>query len=223
MVHLFHLVNFSPWPFLVSFSLFSLILGVVFGNLILFILSFFAFSFCLFSWFKDISLDSLFGSHSVFVSHNLVIAFLLFILSEVCLFLSLFFCYFFSFWIPSVELASLFPPFGIHPLGSLPLVNTALLFFSGLSSTIALTYRIYLVPTLLFGFLFSSFQVLEYFSASFSFSDSIFGSNFYLLTGFHAFHVFFGLFFLIVKFGSFANLYWHFVDYVWILLFLFLY
>lgn len=71
-------------------------------------------------------------------------------------------------------------------------------------------------------------QYIEYTSASFTFSDTVYGSAFYLTTGFHGFHVFIGRVYLAVCYAvlssttptkriafNLAVLYWHFVDIVW--------
>jgi cytochrome c oxidase subunit 3 len=80
--------------------------------------------------------------------------------------------------------------------------------------------------------------VLEYLSAPFAISDGIYGSCFFLATGFHGFHVFVGSLFLMVclvrvwkfhftKYHHFgfeaAAWYWHFVDVVWLFLFVSIY
>ena len=87
-------------------------------------------------------------------------------------------------------------------------------------------------------FLFTSLQIFEYGSLSFSISSSAFGSIFYMITGFHGLHVVIGTIFLYVcwirlDIGHFlvkyhtgficALWYWHFVDVVWIALFLIVY
>ncbi len=93
--------------------------------------------------------------------------------------------------------------------------------------------------TILLGFSFTCFQVFEYVHAPFKLSEGVFTSDFYIATGFHGVHVIIGTIFLTVcyfraLFGhfdkdnshlafEFATWYWHFVDIVWVLLFIFLY
>ena len=88
------------------------------------------------------------------------------------------------------------------------------------------------------GVCFISLQALEYYEASYSIADRIYGSTFFLLTGFHGFHVLVGMLMLLfitlrLQKGHFtkdrhfgfegAAWYWHFVDVVWVFLFLFVY
>jgi len=134
-----------------------------------------------------------------------------------------------------------FSPWGV------PLLNTYLLLFSGVTVTAAhyallsgdfeIT-AITLIFTIFFGLIFTIIQGLEYYNASFTIADGIYGSTFYLSTGFHGFHVIIGTLFLNICFvrlllGHFtkqhhvalecAIWYWHFVDVVWIFLFVSLY
>jgi cytochrome c oxidase subunit 3 len=95
-----------------------------------------------------------------------------------------------------------------------------------------------LVFTLILAVLFTGFQVYEYKHASFTMSDGIYGSCFYMATGFHGFHVQIGTIFLGIclvrlvqhhfsreaHFGfEAAAWYWHFVDVVWLFLFVAVY
>jgi heme/copper-type cytochrome/quinol oxidase subunit 3 len=95
-----------------------------------------------------------------------------------------------------------------------------------------------LQATIVLALFFTGFQVLEYVEAPFTISDGIYGSTFYLATGFHGFHVFVGTIFLFVclirvtknhftpthHFGfEAAAWYWHFVDVVWLFLFVSIY
>ena len=92
--------------------------------------------------------------------------------------------------------------------------------------------------SILFALMFTDLQVNEYLEAEFSISDGIYGSTFFLATGFHGFHVFIGTLFLVVclfrqmkghftsnhHFGfEAAAWYWHFVDVVWLFLFVSIY
>jgi heme/copper-type cytochrome/quinol oxidase subunit 3 len=95
-----------------------------------------------------------------------------------------------------------------------------------------------LAATIFYASIFTGFQVYEYCHATFTISDGIYGSCFYLATGFHGFHVFVGTCFLTVclvrvinyhftrehHFGfEAAAWYWHFVDVVWLFLFVAIY
>ncbi len=92
--------------------------------------------------------------------------------------------------------------------------------------------------TILLGLIFLSFQIYEYIHATFTLSDGVYGSTFYLLTGFHGFHVMVGTLFSIVCLFRYlvnhftaahhigleaAIWYWHFVDVVWLFLYISLY
>ena len=92
--------------------------------------------------------------------------------------------------------------------------------------------------TILLGISFTALQGFEYHHASFGFTDGIYASTFYMATGFHGFHVIVGTIFLIVCYfrglkGHFnaehhfgfeaAAWYWHFVDVVWLFLFICIY
>ena len=91
-----------------------------------------------------------------------------------------------------------------------------------------------LALTIFWGLFFTYCQYSEYIEAPFSINDSVYGSIFYMATGFHGFHVLIGTLFLIVCFVrhikyhflqnhhlgfEFAIWYWHFVDVVWIFLY----
>ena len=141
------------------------------------------------------------------------------------------------------------PPVGIEPINpyAIPLFNTALLLSSGVTVTWghhALRAgdreeaMVALALTVLLGGLFTAFQLKEYYDAPFTIADGIYGSCFYMLTGFHGLHVIIGTIFLLVNLGrtglchfsptrhlglDFAVWYWHFVDGVWILLYLSVY
>jgi cytochrome c oxidase subunit 3 len=125
----------------------------------------------------------------------------------------------------------------------LPLFNTLVLLTSG--TTVTWAHHALLVGdrknllrglglTILLGMLFTACQAYEYTHAKFSFAGHVYGSTFFMATGFHGLHVLIGTIFLIVVFfqaraGHFtpkrhfgfeaAAWYWHFVDVVWLFLF----
>jgi cytochrome c oxidase subunit 3 len=143
----------------------------------------------------------------------------------------------------------IWPPKGIIPFDpwDLPLTNTLTLLLSGCTVTWA-HYAIRenkqqdavlaLKLSVGLGLLFTCLQAIEYHHAPFLFRDGIYPSNFFMATGFHGLHVFIGTIFLAVcmvraKRGhftpehhlgfEFAAWYWHFVDVVWLFLFVFVY
>lgn len=145
--------------------------------------------------------------------------------------------------------AGSWPPKGIHPFDPfhLPLLNTLILLLSGTTVTWA-HYAILqnkqketvtaLWYTVILGLIFTTCQAYEYSHAAFGFKDGVYASTFYMATGFHGFHVIVGTIFLAVCLGrakkghftpekhlgfEFAAWYWHFVDVVWLFLFLFVY
>ena len=141
------------------------------------------------------------------------------------------------------------PPKGLEVLDSmkLPLLNTLILLCSGTTVTWAHHALIHgdreglkkgLWLTILLGLLFSAIQAYEYAVAPFPFGGLNYGTAFYMATGFHGFHVIVGTIFLIVclartykghftpkqHFGfEAAAWYWHFVDVVWLFLFIAIY
>jgi cytochrome c oxidase subunit 3 len=141
------------------------------------------------------------------------------------------------------------PPQGIEVLDPwhLPLYNTIILLLSGTTVTWAHHALLHndrkglvsgLVLTVALGVLFSTVQAYEYAHAPFQFSQSIYGATFFMATGFHGFHVLIGTIFLTVclfralaghftpqqHFGfEAAAWYWHFVDVVWLFLFVVVY
>lgn len=189
------------------------------------------------------------GFHSSRVQCGLRLGMSLFIASEVFFFLAFFWAYLHCSSSPNVELGSSWPPPGLTPLSAfhLPLLNTVVLLTSGASVTFShaslkagsfSTSALSLGITVLLGLFFTLAQGLEYFLCSFCISDSSYGSCFFLATGFHGFHVLLGSAFLAVcllrlsasHFSTtrhlgfeFACWYWHFVDVVWILLYLIIY
>jgi cytochrome c oxidase subunit 3 len=254
--HPFHLVDPSPWPFLAAISALSLTFGFVMymhsyakgsflykaGVLLLLVVSFF--------WWRDIVREATFeGQHTLAVQKGLKLGVLLFIVSEVMFFFGFFWAFFHFSFNPSIFIGGVWPPAFLNTLDpwKIPLLNTILLITSGATITLAhhsitlgskdLTTN-GLIATVTGALVFTFLQVLEYYNAPFSISTSVYGSSFFMLTGFHGFHVIIGTTFLIVclirlYFNHFtkehhlgfeaAIWYWHFVDAVWLLLYITVY
>jgi len=218
------------------------------GNWLLF--SFISVTASMAFWFRDIISEGTYlGNHTLAVQKGLNLGVALFIASEALFFLAIFWAYFHSALSPTVELGAQWPPKGIDAINAfeLPLLNTVLLLASGVTITYshhsliqekrkAALYGALL--TIILALVFTCFQGVEYAVSSFTLSDGAFGSCFYFGTGFHGIHVIIGTIFLAV--GSWrifayhltANhhlgleagiLYWHFVDVVWLFLFLTVY
>lgn len=255
--HPYHIVEQSPWPILTAFSAFSLLVGTVmymhsykFGFLILF-LGLISLLMCVSFWWRDIVFEATFElRHTEKVRKGLRLGMVLFIVSEVMFFFGFFWAFFHSSLCPTVEIGCIWPPLSIqaiNPFG-VPLVNTAILLLSGASVTWAhhallLDNRkdtfLGFVFTLVLAVSFTFLQIKEYIDAPFSISDGIYGSTFFMATGFHGFHVIIGTIFIFVCFLRFYNYhfakgethvgfesavwYWHFVDVVWLFLYVSIY
>lgn len=254
--HFFHMVTPSPWPFFTATNVFFIALAaimymhnIIYGGLYLF-LGFLNFLFILFLWFRDIIREGTFeGMHTKVVQKNLKFGFALFILSEIMFFFGFFWAFFHNALSPAVEIGCLWPAVGINPIYpyKVPLLNTVILLLSGVTITVchaaircgdAFTLYEYFFYTLCLAFLFLFIQIYEYYTAAFTISDGIYGSIFYMLTGFHGFHVLVGACFILICYirsilGHFttthhvgfecSSWYWHFVDVIWLFLFLFVY
>uniref|UniRef100_A0AB38ZG18 Cytochrome c oxidase subunit 3 n=1 Tax=Lumbriclymenella robusta TaxID=3138170 RepID=A0AB38ZG18_9ANNE len=201
-------------------------------------------------WWRDVIREATFmGHHTSMVSKGMRWGMILFIASEVCFFFAFFWAFFHSSLAPTPELGCSWPPTGITTLNpfSVPLLNTAVLLASGVTVTWA-HHSIMennhketvqgLLLTVLLGIYFTFLQAGEYQEAPFSIADSIYGATFFVATGFHGLHVLIGSSFLLVclirssyhhfstghHFGfEAAAWYWHFVDVVWIFLYLCIY
>nr|AXS64848.1 cytochrome c oxidase subunit 3 [Cucujoidea sp. 14 KM-2017] len=252
--HPFHLVDISPWPILGAFTALSAMTGLIkwfhFFKYNLFLLSFLILGMIMFQWWRDIVRESTFqGNHTMKVTYGLRWGMILFITSEVFFFISFFWSFFHSSLSPSIEIGMLWPPKGIIPFNpiQIPLLNTLILLSSGLTVTWAhhsIMENNYdetlqsLTLTVILGIYFTILQAVEYMESPFCISDSVYGSSFFMATGFHGLHVIIGTIFLSVcllrhsmnhfnmnhHFGfEAAAWYWHFVDVVWLFLYISIY
>lgn len=89
----------------------------------------------------------------------------------------------------------------------MPLTNTIILLSSGATVTLCHHYLVNgvinkslvrLLLTVVLGLIFTAYQGLEYYESSFRIADRIYGSTFFIATGFHGFHVIVGSLFLLV-------------------------
>jgi cytochrome c oxidase subunit 3 len=201
-------------------------------------------------WFRDVISEGTFlGDHTLAVQKGLNLGVILFIVSEALFFMAIFWAFFHSALTPTVELGAQWPPIGIEPINpfELPLLNTIILLSSGATVTYAHHSLIQgkrkgslygSVATIILAIVFTGFQAIEYSVSSFTISDGAFGTCFYFGTGFHGLHVIIGTIFLSVALwrifayhltdnhhlGFEAGiLYWHFVDVVWLFLYVSIY
>ena len=240
-------VEKSPWLFLAGLA------GVLYT---------------MFGWWSDVIKESKAGDHTPVVSIGLRYGMIMFIASEVMFFVAWFWIFFeMALFHGHRTLSSIeevraawatWPPAGIEtvPAWNLPLVNTLTLLLSGTTVTWAhhalqqgdrKGAKLALTLTILLGVMFTAIQAYEYhhilehkyfFGAEDQANSGLYGSSFFMATGFHGFHVLIGTIFLAVCLlrllrGGFtpqkhfgfeaAAWYWHFVDVVWLFLFAFIY
>nr|AIA77268.1 cytochrome c oxidase subunit III [Frankliniella occidentalis] len=251
----FHLVSPSPWPILASFQLFNMVFltakmfnqslnsWMFFFNLMMMML-------ISAIWWRDVVRESTFESrHTKEVLKGLKIGMMLFITSEVFFFLSFFWAFFHFSLSPDIFIGQKWPCKGIKSFNpmSIPFMNPLILLSSGVTLTVSHPFMMlgqkkkstqFLILTVVLGIYFSVLQYVEYLEASFSIADSVYGSCFFMATGFHGIHVLIGTVFLSIclirnikkHFSSYhhfgfeaAAWYWHFVDVVWLFLYICIY
>nr|YP_002971024.1 cytochrome c oxidase subunit III [Hydrometra greeni]ACJ69485.1 cytochrome c oxidase subunit III [Hydrometra greeni] len=252
--HNFHLVDYSPWPIIGSIGAMTMTSGMVMwfhlNNKTIMMMGTMIILLTMLQWWRDIIREGVFqGKHTLIVKKGLKMGMVLFIISEVFFFISFFWAFYHSSLSPTVEIGMTWPPKGINTFNpmSVPLLNTIILLSSGITITFAhhalMNKNHYntikgLLMTIILGIIFTFIQSIEYMESTFTISDSVYGSCFFMATGFHGIHVIIGTIFLIVsmmrammfQFSNKQHLgfemsawYWHFVDVVWLFLYLSIY
>nr|WOW99001.1 cytochrome c oxidase subunit III [Oecleopsis sp.] len=252
--HPFHLVTNSPWPIVSSMGILTMLMGLISWmhskEIITMIVGTTISILSTYQWWRDITRESTFqGEHTLKVTKMMKMGMILFITSEVMFFLSFFWSFFHASLAPSMEIGMKWPPKGIECFNptEIPLLNTVILLSSGASMTWAHQAIISnklkktkkaLILTIIMGMIFSTLQLWEYIQAPFTISDSIYGSTFFMATGFHGLHVIIGTMFIIISTMRITNMhmtmnhhsglemaawYWHFVDVVWLFLYISIY
>lgn len=174
---------------------------------------------------------------------NSLFGFIVFLLSESVIFLS----FFAGYIVYKTSVADWYPP-GVTGLETRePLINTIVLVSSSFVIYVAERFlhdkklwgfRLFLLLTMAMGAYFLYGQAVEWLGLPFGFGSGVFGGTFYLLTGFHGLHVLTGIVLqLIMLLKSFVpgnydkgyvgveatSLFWHFVDVIWIILYILIY
>lgn len=252
--HPYHLVEKRPWPLTASIGAIAITSGLVkwfhLSSTNLIALGLFLVLLSSAQWWRDVSREGSFqGLHTKKVVNGLRWGIILFIVSEVLFFFSFFWAFFHRSLTPTQEIGLRWPPTAVDPFNpfQIPLLNTTILLRSGVTVTWAhhsvlennhTEAQNSLILTILLGGYFTALQALEYAEAPFTIADSVYGSTFFVATGFHGLHVIIGrlfLFFICARlvraqvsrdhhFGLEASIwYWHFVDVVWLFLYTFVY
>jgi len=255
--HQFHILSPSPWPLVGAFAALGFAAGAVgwmhsfaWGPWV-FAIGILGIFFTMYSWWSDVVREANTGDHTPIVQLHHRYGMILFIASEVMFFVAWFWAYFNASLFPSAAavVGGVWPPKGIEVLDpfEIPLLNTFILLLSGTTVTWAhhaliegdrTSAKQGLWLTVLLGLTFTSLQAYEYSHAAFGLAGNVYGSTFYMATGFHGFHVIIGTIFLAICLrrmynGDFtsrqhfgveaAAWYWHFVDVVWLFLFISIY
>lgn len=247
-----HLVNNSWWPLRIRISRFSLIRVTliwfkekVFSSLILFFLV--TALLFLAIWLRDVIRESSFqGTHTSLVQGGLKWGLVWFLFREIWFFFRIFWRFFHFRLSPITRSLASWPRIGLTAIipFQIPVLNTAILLIRGLTATLAHQELLggkrttWVLVRVLLGRYFLFLQAIEYYTRTYSIVTGAYGRVFFFSTGFHGIHVCLGAILLLVRnyrlilkiisshhhFGlEFRLWYWHFVDVVWLFLFLWVY
>lgn len=250
----YFILNLRPWPIITAINIFNLIISnliiINYKNNIILILNIILIIIISNIWWRDIIRERTFqGNHNFYIINLIKFRIIIFIISELFLFISFFWNFLHNSLAPSIELGLNWPPKNIiffNPI-IIPILNTIILLTSSFTVTLTHFYLLnnkfknskkYIILTIILRIYFLLLQIFEYNQATFTFSDSIFGSSFYIATGFHGLHVIIGTIFLIVNLTRIIKIqisfihhirfelaawYWHFVDVIWLFLYITIY
>nr|QSV12566.1 cytochrome c oxidase subunit III [Dolichoris vasculosae] len=248
----YHMVKESPWPLLMSIGMSMEFYGIYLffkhSNWTYMWIGMTLIVYVAIMWWYDMVQESIYyKDHTSFANEGFKIGVITFIISESMFFFSFFWCLFDTILITKFDFDFPIPGIGMFDPNGFPLLNTILLVTSSFTahySHMSIKNNnkfhgvLFMFYTVMLGIIFSYFQYLEYYESEFTIADSIYGSIFFMLTGFHGLHVMMGTtFFVVTLFRMLINhfndvnhlsielgiWYWHFVDMVWILLYLMLY
>lgn len=256
--HYFNNIHYTKWPFFISiwvfFFIFLFVLYInkyniiVSTNLLLFVFS--ILFFYINNWFFDIMIESsILGRYNRKIRSSIIFGFFLFLVSEIMLFSGFFWSFFDRiFHLSSYTLnMSYLNGFELVIWYKIPFLATLVLLTSGYLLNLSYywlklqsyNYTFFFSNcSIFFAYCFILLQLKEYSELTFTISDSVYSSLFFILTGFHGMHVLVGTIFIVFAIErvyfvhvtnerhlgfSLALIYWHFVDIIWIFLFLFIY
>ena len=250
----YHLVEKSPWALLRRFNVFNIVRGFIrifcYHKYFLFFTGLVGTLIIAYQWWRDISREGgLQGEHKKIVMEGLYLSMIFFIVSEIFFFFSFFWGYFHRSLTTNIDLGFIWPPINLIRFNPyrIPLLNRLVLLSSGV--TVTWVHHAVLegkINNIVYGFFFTLglgayftfLQILEYEERFFCLRDRVYGSIFFLATGFHGLHVIVGRLYLAISFargckGRFTAdhhlgielsiWYWHFVDVVWLFLYVFVY
>ncbi|KKC41253.1 cytochrome B562 [Devosia epidermidihirudinis] len=220
--HDYHMVEPSPWPFVMSAAVFVFALGIIFWmhqwTPFVFFIGLVGVLYTMYAWWSDVIKEANNGvDHTPVVQMHHRYGMMLFIASEVMVFFGFFWAYFDGFFrFDDIEqyarvaaTGGHWPPTGIELFDPfhLPLFNTLLLLTSGTTVTWAHHALLEndreglkwgLILTVALGAVFTVVQGIEYSEAGFSFAGDMYGATFFMATGLHGLHVLIGTIFLAV-------------------------
>nr|YP_010624556.1 cytochrome c oxidase subunit III [Matsucoccus matsumurae]WBG67623.1 cytochrome c oxidase subunit III [Matsucoccus matsumurae]WRQ20335.1 cytochrome c oxidase subunit III [Matsucoccus matsumurae] len=241
-------MNLNPYPLMMMLSLSNLTMNMLLNfinmkNLMM--LNLLITMLIMFNWLKLSNKEKLMGYSSMLMSMSMKSLILIIIMSEIMFFFTFFYIYYSNKLLPYFKFNNMWPLKLFNLNMYLTYMNTILLLLSSLTISLSLYYNnnlnfnkfmINLMLTNILALYFIMIQFYEYYNMNFNSMNSIYWSNFYILTLFHMSHILMGMLLMMnmfynIKMWIFNNLikfkmiswYWHFVDFIWIMIFFFIY